>query len=88
MRTPRTSAGKHIVTTLEDAAQEMAQQADDPDAPSYLRTLFAAKRDTLRLLLTTVPRWVAEAEDEASRLDLEELVRIETALDSVSGAPV
>ncbi len=88
MRTPRTSAGLHVVATITDAAGEMARLADEPDTPTYLRSIYAAKRDTLRLLLVNVPKWVAEAEDEASRQDFAELERIEAALDTVTGAPV
>lgn len=83
MRQPRTSAGRAIVARLQDHAEDMARRADEPDLPSYLRSMYQAKAETYRLACGWLPRLLAEAEDEAVDIEANENARIDNILEAV-----
>lgn len=65
-----TPAARAIVKRLEDSERDMHRRFDEADVPSYLRSIFEAKRDTYRMVLAWLPHELRDVEDQAIEVEL------------------
>ena len=79
-----TPAARAIVRDLEQQRAEMHRRMDEADVPSYLRSIFQAKRDTYDLVLDVLPGRLRQVEDQAIEVELAETARIDRELDRVA----